>query len=179
MTPLELSARHVATAAHARFGQRRRYTNEPYIVHPAEVAEIVRSVPHTEAMLCAAWLHDVVEDCDVSFAAIRQGFGTEVAQIVAGLTKIEAPPGSTRAARAALQLHHLALGSAAVHTVKLADLISNCSTLAERDPTFAAIYFNEKRAQLAVLSRGDATLRARAEVLLAQPDSVPSPVLMP
>lgn len=59
---MESRAKEFATRYHASIDQRRKYTNEPYISHPAAVVELVRSVPHTEAMLCAAWLHDVVED---------------------------------------------------------------------------------------------------------------------
>ncbi|VDZ55823.1 bifunctional (p)ppGpp synthetase II/ guanosine-3',5'-bis pyrophosphate 3'-pyrophosphohydrolase [Serratia odorifera] len=55
-------ARRYATKAHAAIDQRRKYTNAPYIVHPQAVVEIVRSVPHTDEMLAAAWLHDTVED---------------------------------------------------------------------------------------------------------------------
>ena len=51
-----------AMAAHAAVGQRRKYTNDPYIVHPAEVAKIVAGVPgSTPDMVAAAWLHDVVK----------------------------------------------------------------------------------------------------------------------
>ena len=51
-----------AMAAHAAVGQKRKYTGEPYIVHPAEVAKIVAGVPgSTPDMVAAAWLHDVVE----------------------------------------------------------------------------------------------------------------------
>jgi guanosine-3',5'-bis(diphosphate) 3'-pyrophosphohydrolase len=56
---LEDRARTFATAAHAAVGQLRKYTHEPYIVHPAEVVSIVKSVAHTEAMVAAAWMHDV------------------------------------------------------------------------------------------------------------------------
>ena len=51
---LEEQARRYATQAHADAGQRRKYTDEPYIVHPAAVAELVRSVSDDEAMIAAA-----------------------------------------------------------------------------------------------------------------------------
>src|SRR5580704_307796 len=75
---LEEQARKFATAAHARVDQKRKYTNAPYITHPAAVVEIMRSVPHTEEMLAAAWLHDTVEDCGVGIAAIFRYFGPRV-----------------------------------------------------------------------------------------------------
>ena len=58
-------ARLFATAAHEAAGNVRKYTFEPYIVHPAEFVEILKGVPHTDEMLAAAWLHDVVEDTEV------------------------------------------------------------------------------------------------------------------
>lgn len=58
---MEERAKDFATRYHASIDQRRKYTGEPYITHPAAVVELVRSVPHTEAMICAAWLHDTVE----------------------------------------------------------------------------------------------------------------------
>ena len=75
---LEAAARVFATTHHAAIGQVRKYTGEPYINHPASVVELVRSVPHTEVMLAAAWLHDTVEDtmATLSFiAACRQANG--------------------------------------------------------------------------------------------------------
>ena len=66
-----------ATKAHK--GQFRKYTGEPYINHPLAVMEIVRGVPgHTEEMLVAAVLHDVVEDTDVSLMEITEKFGNVV-----------------------------------------------------------------------------------------------------
>jgi (p)ppGpp synthase/HD superfamily hydrolase len=54
MTEFEQICRNLATIAHISIDQRRKYTGEHYINHPAAVVEIVRSVPHTQAMICAA-----------------------------------------------------------------------------------------------------------------------------
>ena len=51
-------------------GQKRKYSGEPYINHPVEVMQIVSTVPHTEEMLAAALLHDVVEDCGVQLLSL-------------------------------------------------------------------------------------------------------------
>ena len=155
-------ARIFATAAHAAVGQLRKYTNEPYIVHPAEVVSIVRSVPHTEAMLAAAWLHDVVEDTGVTIETVRAEFGEEVADLVAWLTDVSRPEDGNRAHRKALDCAHTAAAPAAAQTVKLADLISNTRSIMTHDPKFAVTYLEEKRALLAVMARGDATLMAIA-----------------
>lgn len=159
---LEHRARLFATAAHAAVGQLRKYTFEPYIVHPAEVAEIVRSVPHTEAQLAAAWLHDVVEDTGVSIELIREEFGREVADLVGWLTDVSRPDHGNRAARKAIDRAHTAAAPAEAQTVKLADLISNTRSIVEHDPKFAVTYLQEKRLLLEVLTRGDQGLLARA-----------------
>ena len=75
-----------ATLAHG--DQRRKYTGELYIVHPIEVMEIVKTVPHDEAMLAAALLHDVVEDTKFSLNDIKKNFGNEISHLVDGVTKI-------------------------------------------------------------------------------------------
>lgn len=81
-------ARRYATKAHAAIDQRRKYTDDPYIVHPQAVMELVRSVPHTEEMLAAAWLHDTVEDTPTTLGDIESHFGPKVAELVRMLTNV-------------------------------------------------------------------------------------------
>ena len=166
MMTLELRARLFATAAHAAVGQLRKYTHEPYIVHPAEVAEIVRSVPHTEEMLAAAWLHDVVEDTGVSIELIRSEFGSGVSDLVGWLTDVSRPDHGNRAQRKAIDRAHSAAAPAEAQTVKVADLISNTRSIVAHDPKFATTYLAEKRLLLEVLTRADQGLldRARTQV---------------
>lgn len=151
-------ARLFATAAHAAVAQLRKYTNEPYIVHPAEVVSIVRSVPHTEEMLAAAWLHDVVEDTGVTLEVIREEFGEAVAGLVGWLTDVSRPEQGNRATRKAIDRAHTAMAPAEAQTVKLADLISNTRTIVEHDANFARVYLEEKRLLLDVLTKGDPVL---------------------
>ena len=155
-------ARVFATAAHAACGQLRKYTYEPYIVHPAEVVSIVSTVPHTEAMLAAAWLHDVVEDTGVTLETVRAEFGEEVADLVGWLTDVSRPEQGNRATRKAIDRAHTAMAPAAAQTVKLADLISNARSIMEHDETFARTYLAEKKLLLEVMTKGDATLMALA-----------------
>ena len=65
-----------------------RVSGEPYISHPIAVAEIVAGLELDTDSICAALLHDTVEDCDVCCEEIREGFGDEVAMLVDGLTKL-------------------------------------------------------------------------------------------
>ena len=167
MTMVE-RARVFATAAHAAVGQVRKYTFEPYIVHPAEVAGIVATVPHTDVMLAAAWLHDTVEDTGVSIVDIQKEFGNEVASLVSWLTDVSEPEQGNRAVRKAIDREHTAMAPAAAQTVKLADLIANSGSILAHDPAFAKVYLEEKRMLLEVLTRGDATLIARARSIVGE-----------
>jgi guanosine-3',5'-bis(diphosphate) 3'-pyrophosphohydrolase len=161
MTMVE-RARVFATAAHAAVGQVRKYTFEPYIVHPAEVASIVRSVPHTDEMVAAAWLHDTVEDTDVTIEDVRAEFGEKVAELVGWLTDVSRPEDGNRAVRKAMDRAHSAAAPAEAQTVKLADLIANTRSIMKHDVAFAKTYLEEKRLMLEVMDKGDATLLAIA-----------------
>jgi (p)ppGpp synthase/HD superfamily hydrolase len=163
MDDLEQRALSFATDAHASINQRRKYTGEPYIVHPIAVAELVRSVPHTEAMIAAALLHDVIEDTPVMLADIDAGFGSEVAELVGWLTDVSKPEDGNRRKRKHLDLLHTAKAPAAAKTIKLADLIDNTRTISKYDPSFWRVYRGEKEALLQVLREGDPTLWARAK----------------
>lgn len=152
-----------AMAAHAAVGQKRKYTGEPYIVHPAEVARIVASVPgSTEDMVAAAWLHDVVEDTGVTYTDIHMSFGPEIAELVAWLTDISKPGDGNRAFRKAMDREHTAAAPAEAQTIKLADLISNSKSIVQHDPEFAKTYLEEKRLLLEVMTKGDPGLHAEA-----------------
>lgn len=152
-----------AMAAHAAVGQRRKYTNEPYIVHPAEVASIVASVPgSTPDMVAAAWLHDVVEDTGCTFTDIHMAFGIDIATLVGWLTDVSKPEDGNRATRKAMDRAHTAEAPAEAQTIKLADLISNSRSIMQHDPEFARVYLEEKRLLLEVLTKGDPELHAQA-----------------
>ena len=162
MTIVE-KARIFATAAHGAVAQLRKYTNEPYIVHPAEVASIIDRVEGASAeMVAAAWLHDVVEDTGVTNETIRAEFGAEVAELVGWLTDVSRPEQGNRAIRKAIDRAHSAMAPAEAQTVKLADLISNSRSIMQHDPEFAKTYLEEKRMLLEVMTKGDAVLMARA-----------------
>lgn len=161
-------ARVFATAAHAAAGQVRKYTYEPYIVHPAEVVSIVKTVPHTPEMLAAAWLHDVVEDTAVTMEVVRAEFGTEVADLVGWLTDVSRPEHGNRAKRKELDRLHTAAAPAEAQTIKLADLISNTKSIMAHDEKFAKVYLEEKRLLLAVMHRGDATLMVEARKYIGE-----------
>jgi (p)ppGpp synthase/HD superfamily hydrolase len=151
-------ARVYATAAHSAVKQLRKYTNEPYWVHPAEVAEMVSTRPHDPEMIAAAWLHDVVEDTGVTITDIHREFGPVVASYVHWLTNPSKIEDGNREQRKELDRAFIRNAPAEVKTVKLADLISNCSSIVKHDPNFARTYLEEKRLMLEVLRDGDPVL---------------------
>lgn len=109
-----------------------------------------------EQMVAVAWLHDAVEDCDVSLEQIEQHFGFMVAVGVSGLTDSET--GANRAERKAKGRERLSKCASWIQTIKCADLISNTSSIVEHDPEFAKLYLEEKRALLDVLTKADLRL---------------------
>jgi (p)ppGpp synthase/HD superfamily hydrolase len=124
---LIFDAATVAAAAHA--GQVRKVTGTSYILHPGRVAARATLLPNTShEIVAAAWLHDVVEDTDVTITDIESRFGPAVAQIVYGLTNVytsEAEPNLNRAARKRKELERLATQPPTVLQIKLLDRIDN------------------------------------------------------
>lgn len=141
-----------AAEAHAAVAQVRKYTGEPYIVHPKAVAALVAEAGGDDAMVAAAWLHDVVEDTEVSLATLLDRFGDDVADLVSWLTDVSRPEDGNRAARKTKDRVHIAQAPARAKAVKLADLIDNTASILTHDPHFAAVYLREKALLLDVLS---------------------------
>ena len=160
------TAKAFCIAAHSAVGQKRKYTREPYYNHPIAVAKLVQAVPHTEDMIMAALLHDVVEDTEVTINLVRHMFGSTVAKLVDELTDKSTPEDGNRAKRKAIDLANLAKASPQAKTIKLADLIDNTSSIVQYDPDFAKIYMLEKRELLKVLTEGDETLYNKAKSIV-------------
>ena len=138
--------------------QKRKYTNDPYIVHPIAVSEIVKTVAHTDEMVAAALLHDVVEDTPVTIDEIKTKFGSKVAELVGWLTDISRPEDGNRKTRKAIDRDHSARAPADAQTIKVADLIHNTQSIEKHDPHFYKVYKEEKIKLLSVLTEADQTL---------------------
>src|SRR3954465_4218659 len=69
-------------------GSQTRLSGEPYLSHPLEVAHILADLRLDVTTLCAALLHDVVEDTHLPISVVSDHFGAEVARLVEGVTKI-------------------------------------------------------------------------------------------
>ena len=139
-------------AALAHHGQKRKYTEEPYIVHPLEVADLVeRSVPVCPwRLVAAALLHDTLEDTLLPKELIGS-LDPHLLEMVLAVTDVSTPADGSRAARKQKDLEHIAMASPDAKAVKLADLISNSRSIVARDAEFAKVYMQEKRALLEVL----------------------------
>lgn len=135
------------TASMAHRGQTRRVTNRPYIEHPARVAGMAATLGLSEEGVAAAYLHDVVEDCNVTVGALRDEFGPVVAQVVESLTKPSQATGN-RAARTAAFIEQLKGASREAQVIKLLDRLDNLRDVAGDKPDFIALYCRETEALL-------------------------------
>jgi len=154
-------------AEEAHKNQKRKYTDEPYIIHPRNVALLV--LEHCEwsyDMIYGALLHDVVEDCDVSLSDIQKYFGNEVARIVDGLTDTENTVERNREKRKEIDRIRLSKCDYKIQSIKLADLIDNSHSIIKYDENFAKVYIKEKNLLLNVLNRGDKTLFKIAQEII-------------
>lgn len=164
--PLVQKAIEFATAAHESIGQRRKYSDEPYIVHPLHVMDLllehaVNAV--TPEMLAAAALHDTLEDTPITMEQIQDEFGAQVADLVSDLTDVSVPSDGPRRVRKAIDLVHTAAASAQAHTIKCADIVSNAPSITEHNPGFARKWLAEAAAILAVCSDADPGVLAEAQ----------------
>lgn len=165
-----LDAMLFARQAHA--GQVRKYTGNPYADHLAEVAGIVATVAgdqygvafnagdRIDRMVAVSWLHDSAEDCGITEAELIERFGSIIAIGVMLLSDLE--QSGNRAERKAASRKRLAAAPGWVQTIKVADLISNTSSIVQHDPKFAVVYLEEKRLLLDVLTQADQRLVAVA-----------------
>lgn len=160
-----------ADIAHSSIGQRRKYTNDPYIVHPKNVAYLVKIACGTDDMISAAFLHDVLEDVApvnplFGKEEILKRFGKEVLLLVEALTDISKPEDGNRQKRKSLEREKYKLASNQVKTIKLADLIDNSLTICQYDKEFAKVYLREKELLLPYLFGGSSSLWKLANDIL-------------
>ena len=166
MSDIVTKASEFARTAHESIDQRRKYSHEPYIVHPTAVAAIVASVTDDEATIAAAWLHDVVEDTPITIEEVESEFGSDIARLVADLTDVSQRSDGNRKQRLAVDRQHTREADPRAKTVKLADVIHNLTDIVKQDTRFAVTYVQEKELLLKVLHEGDATLYKRAVVVI-------------
>ncbi len=134
---VEIIERAFNFAKEAHKGIRRR-SGEPYILHPIAVAKIAsQEIGLGSTSICAALLHDVVEDTEYTVEDIEQNFGKKIAQLVAGLTKISGGIFGDKASLQAENFRKLLLTMSEdirVVLIKMADRLHNMRTLGSMAP---------------------------------------------
>ena len=123
-------------AEQAHDGQRRK-SGEPYVTHPLAVANILAGMHMDHQSLMAAMLHDVIEDTEIDYIGIEEQFGTSVADIVDGVSKLTHLEFETKAEAQAENFQKMVLAMAEdirVILVKLADRLHNMRTLGAMRP---------------------------------------------
>ena len=141
-------AYHFAEKAHE--GQKRK-SGEPYFIHPLTVSSILAKLMLDAPTIAAGLLHDTVEDCEgCTQEVIEQEFGTEVAQLVDGLTKLamlEHKSGSSKQAENFRKLLLAMSEDIRVLLIKLADRLANitysCSMSNRINNHMKEVYKNE------------------------------------
>ncbi len=140
---------------------RKYYKDRPYIMHPIRVAEQVRlrygnglTPEHRricDDSVCAAFLHDVVEDCGVTVNEIKVLFGQYVATLVWELTNPSKGSKLPRAERKKMDREHIAKISSTAKFINLVDRIDNMSEIENADDDFKFMYAEESLKLLEVL----------------------------
>lgn len=124
-----ISAYEFAAKAHAN---QVRSSGEPYITHPLAVSFILLELGMDTDTICAAMLHDVVEDTDVTLEEVKKGFGQDVAMLVDGVTKLGKIPLFTKEEQQAENVRKILLAMSQdirVIIIKLCDRLHNMRTL--------------------------------------------------
>jgi (p)ppGpp synthase/HD superfamily hydrolase len=144
-------------------GQTRKgVAQEPYITHVEEVANLVREFGGTDIAIAAAWLHDVVEDCDPTIDDISERFGTAVAEVVLEVTDNKDLP---KSARKRFQIESANRKSPEACLIKWADKTSNLLSIANSPPDWT----NErKREYISWATSVTANLPLRPESAIAE-----------
>jgi (p)ppGpp synthase/HD superfamily hydrolase len=158
-------------AREAHHGQLRKYSTDPYIVHPMRVAGRVSMYSDaTEEMVVASWLHDVVEDTHVGIVEVSRRFGGIVASLVGVLTNGPYEPGMNRKARKELDREKLSGAPWEAKIIKMYDRIDNLRDLGGAESDFKLLYYSESIALADTI--GDADLILKGELVQAAGDLI-------
>ena len=123
---------HAFAFAYDRHADQRRKSGEDFITHPVGVAKICAGLRLDTETICAALLHDTVEDTTVSLDEVRSEFGEEIASLVDGVTKLTGITFSSRDDRQAENYRKMIVAMAQdirVVLIKLADRLHNMRTI--------------------------------------------------
>jgi (p)ppGpp synthase/HD superfamily hydrolase len=165
--------RKYATFCHSLINQKRKYTGEDYITHPATVVSYLKTLSGvTDEMICAAWLHDVIEDVKIDGLDHKKNIlalsNQTVVEYVEWLTEVSKPSDGNRSQRKFLDNQYIAMSPHQVKTIKLCDIYHNLQSIVENDQDFARIYVKEKKTQVELLADGNSIIWRRCYHFLQQ-----------
>ena len=113
----------IAFATRAHEGQVRKGTTRPFITHPLEVGKIVSTMTNDKEVICAAILHDMIEDCEhITEDIIRQEFTERIAELVSQESEDKS---KTWMERKSHTIAHLKVAPIEIQMIGLADKLSN------------------------------------------------------
>ena len=118
-------------------GDQKRASGEPYFIHPVEVASVLIRINLDPATIIAALLHDTIEDTGISRDELEKKFGTEVAQLVDGVTKISIVKAKNKSVQEIETIRKMLIAMVKdirVILIKLADKLHNMRTLSYLKP---------------------------------------------
>jgi guanosine-3',5'-bis(diphosphate) 3'-pyrophosphohydrolase len=162
-----------AFANDAHGSQTRRYSPDPYMVHPVRVMQMCRDYLPQLPVLAAALLHDVLEDTPVNEEQLSSFLSHEMTnedatltmKYVVELTDIYTKqnyPQWNRRKRRDMEMERLSVTSGEAQTIKYADIIDNSGDITVNDPDFARVFLNESWKLLQKIDRGHPQLHQRA-----------------
>jgi (p)ppGpp synthase/HD superfamily hydrolase len=134
MSVLIQQARDLATERHAHLHMWNA-ARSPVIIHIAEVARYVDTHGGTEEMIAAAWLHDIVEDTDITLEYLERQFGSAISSLVDGLTDPPHFAALPLDQRKQMQADRLRSKSNEIKIIKICDQLSNVLRVTNDPPT--------------------------------------------
>lgn len=141
--PEDMIDKAIEFAVRAHRGQVRKGSRRPYIVHPIDVGDIVCTLTEDEEVICAAYLHDTIEDCaGVTEAVIAAEFSERVAKLVAQESEDKSKTWMERKSHA---IQHIATAEPDVQKIALADKLSNIRDISREYPVYGEEFWNRFR----------------------------------
>jgi len=162
-------AKEFATECHKK--QTRKFSEEPYIVHPEAVSSLVQRYGGTPEMIAVGWLHDVKEDCGVK--SLKELFGEKVDSLVDELTiPHNIDKGDKKSEYIAKKMTTMSNDAL---TIKLCDRLHNISDFNSAKPSFVARYAPATRFILNELEDSGRPLDVQQTKLVAEIDKAITP----
>lgn len=167
-TQARLYNKAIIFAAEAHTGQFRKYSGEPYILHPLDVAETLRRYDRPIEEIVGGVLHDVIEDTNRTRNQVSFHFGIPITTLVNGVTNVATDKNVDRTLRFWQNVFHLEDAEEGSQNIKCADIYSNTKNFGRANPEFVPTYMAEKYTVLEHLHVADSCLVTLAKESIMQ-----------